>query len=258
MADLEVAAGAVEVHRHKFEVYVSKYFLYEMVGVSVITSTANRARFMQRLITMYTYQTYPHEDMEWIIMDDGEESVESFFKDLCLPNIRYIRSDTRQPMGTKLNRLVYEARGDILVVMDDDDYYPPERVASAVAAFARNPWCEVAGTSLVYMYSTATGEVYQAGPYHNKHALNCTLAWKRSYSQKQLFDPAEVCAVERRFLKGFTVPMIQLKPSETILHVIHSSNTFDKTKTSQMKLTDLRLEDFITYSDLHAAFANST
>ena len=231
-------------------------FFCKMVGVSVITSTANRARFMARLITMYTYQTYPHEDMEWIILDDGEESVEAFFTDLCLPNIRYIRSEGRQPMGTKLNRLVYEARGDILVVMDDDDYYPPERVESAVAAFAANPWCEVAGTSLVYMYSTATGEVYQAGPYHNKHALNCTLAWKRSYSEKQLFDPAEVCAVEKRFLRGFTVPMIQLKSSETILHVIHSSNTFDKTKTGQMKRTDLRLDDFITYSDLRAAFAN--
>ena len=70
-------------------------------------------------------------------------------------------------------------------------------------------------------------------------------------------DPAEVCAVERRFLKGFTVPMIQLKPSETILHVIHSSNTFDKTKTGQMKLTDLRLEDFISYSELRSAFTNT-
>jgi glycosyltransferase involved in cell wall biosynthesis len=155
-----------------------------------------------------------------------------------------------------LNRLVYEARGDILVVMDDDDYYPPERVASAVAAFAANPWCEVAGTSLVYMYSAATGEIYSAGPYHNKHALNCTLAWRRSYSEKQLFDPAEVCAVEKRFLRGFTVPMIQLNPSETILHVIHSSNTFDKTKTGQMKLTDLRLEDFISDSELRMAFTN--
>ena len=237
--------------------YISAHiFLQEMVGVSVITSTANRARFMQRLITMYTYQTYPHEDMEWIILDDGEDSVEKFFTELCLPNIRYIRSEIRQPMGTKLNRLVYEARGDILVVMDDDDYYPPERVASAVAAFAANPWCEVAGTSLVYMYSTATGEIFSAGPYNNKHALNCTLAWKRSYSEKQLFDPAEVCAVEKRFLRGFTVPIIQLKPSETILHMIHSSNTFDKTKTGQMKLTELRLEDFISYYELRAAFAN--
>jgi len=115
----------------------------------------------------------------------------------------------------------------------------------------------VAGTSLVYMYSTATGEIFSAGPYHNKHALNCTLAWKKSYSEKQLFDPAEVCAVEKRFLRGFTVPMIQLKPSETILHVIHSSNTFDKTKTGAMHLTDLRLEDFISYSELRLAFANT-
>ena len=160
-----------------------------MVTVSVLTSTANRARFMPRLIEMYKAQLYPHEDMEWIILDDGEEIVEEFFTELCLPNIRYIRSEVRQTMGTKLNRLIYQARGDIMIVMDDDDYYPPERVASAVAAFAGNPWCEVAGTSEVYMYLTDTRRVYRAGPYHKKHALNCTLAWRRSYIEKQLYDP---------------------------------------------------------------------
>ena len=225
-----------------------------MVTVSVLTSTANRARFMPRLIEMYKAQLYPHEDMEWIILDDGEESVEEFFTELCLPNIRYIRSEVRQTMGTKLNRLIYQARGDIMIVMDDDDYYPPERVASAVAAFAGNPWCEVAGTSEVYMYSTDTRRVYRAGPYHKKHALNCTLAWRRSYIEKQLYDPTEVCAVETRFLRGFTVPMIQLKPSETILHVIHSSNTFDKTKTGRMELTDFKLEDFVKDTNLYETF----
>ena len=225
-----------------------------MVTVSVLTSTANRARFMPRLIEMYKAQLYPHEDMEWIILDDGEKSVEEFFTDISLPNIRYIRSEVRQTMVTKLNRLIYQARGDIMIVMDDDDYYPPERVASAVAAFAGNPWCEVAGASEVYMYSTDTRRVYRAGPYHKKHALNCTLAWKRSYSQKQLYDPTEVCAVESRFLRGFTVPMIQLKPSETILHMIHSSNTFDKAKTGRMELTTFKLEDFVKDTNLYEAF----
>ena len=220
-----------------------------MVAVSVLTSTANRARYMPRLIEMYRAQTYPHEDMEWIILDDGEESVESYFN-LTLPNIRYIRSEEKQTMGTKLNRLIYQARGDIMVVMDDDDYYPPERVSSVVSAFEKEPWYEVAGTSEVYMYSVETGEINVAGPYHKKHALNCTLAWRRSYIQKQLYDPAEVCAVETRFLRGFTVPMIQLKPSETILHMIHSSNTFDKTKTGRMKKTTFTLKDFIGESHI--------
>jgi hypothetical protein len=80
------------------------------------------------------------------------------------------------------------------------------------------------------------------------------LAWRRSYIEKQLYDPTEVCAVETRFLRGFTVPMIQLKPFETILHVIHSSNTFDKTKTGQMKLTDFKLEDFVKEQTLYEAF----
>jgi hypothetical protein len=36
--------------------------------------------------------------------------------------------------------------------------------------------------------------------------------------------------------------------------VIHSSNTFDKTKTGQMKLTDFKLEDFVKEQTLYEAF----
>ena len=39
---------------------------------------------------------------------------------------------TRLPMGEKRNRLVELASHDIVVFMDDDDYYPPESVTARV------------------------------------------------------------------------------------------------------------------------------
>ena len=219
--------------------------------VSVITSTYNRARFIPRLIEMYAAQTYPQGLMEWIVFDDGQEDTEHLFLEADLTNVRYIKKATKLPMGAKLNMLKNAAVGDITVVMDDDDYYPPERVASVVRAFEANPGIELAGCSLVYTYFTDTNEICALGPYHDRHALNCTLAWLSSYNGR--YDDAEPCAVESAFLKGFTQPMIQLEPRQTILHIVHGSNTFrEKRKVSRTK-TQLSLADVVP-ADLHDAF----
>lgn len=217
----------------------------EAMRVSVITSTCNRARFIPRLIKMYLAQTY--KPTEWVILDDGEEKVGALFSGV--PGVRYIPLEARLPMGAKLNILKKEAQGDIVVVMDDDDYYPPERVSSVVDAFEKNPSVEVAGSSKVYMYYTDTDTIYCTGPYSDTHGLNCTLAWRQSY--KGVYDDNEPCAVESGFLSGFTVPMLQINTKKTILHIIHSSNTFnaiqarDKGTLGLLKKTSLTLKNFI-------------
>jgi len=224
-----------------------------MTFVSVITSTYNRFRFIPRLIEIYKSQTYPHDQMEWIILDDGDEKTGPLFAAANLPNIRYISLDTKLQMGAKLNRLKQEARGDITIVMDDDDYYPPTRVETAVKALQKNPTILVAGASKVYLYYTDTDEIYCAGPYHDKHALNCTMAWRTAYAQDHAYDDEEPCAVESAFLDNFTSPMVQLKSRATILHIIHSSNSFNAIKArnhGQLGFkTALKLTDFMPQAD---------
>lgn len=220
--------------------------------VSVITPTHNRARFIPRLIETYNKQDYNHDLMEWVIFDDGTEPVHDLFR-ASGEHIRFIYSDIKLPMGEKLNALAKEATGDIIVVMDDDDYYPPTRISSVVAAMTADPFKEVAGSSKVYMYSTETKEIYCAGPYHKKHALNCTLAFRPSYLKKHMYDDKETCAVEHVFLNEFQTPMIQLE--NQILHMIHSTNTFkDKMGISRLKKTSMLIEDFIKDPELCAQF----
>jgi glycosyltransferase involved in cell wall biosynthesis len=49
------------------------------------------------------------------------------------------------PLGQKRNIMHSHARGDIIVYMDDDDYYPPERVEHAVDMLTKNPQALCAG-----------------------------------------------------------------------------------------------------------------
>jgi hypothetical protein len=68
----------------------------------------------------------------------------------------------------------------------------------------------------------------------------------------------EECAVEKMFLEDFTVPIIQLPAENTILHIIHSSNTFKKKMSvGMMQKAALKLEDVIQCEELRAAYLDA-
>jgi glycosyltransferase involved in cell wall biosynthesis len=200
------------------------------IEVSVVTPTYNRRMFIPTLIEIYRAQIYPKEKMEWIIIDDGRDSVKDLFEEASkvIPNIRYIRKDEKMRLGAKRNELNKEAKGSIIIAMDDDDYYPPDRVSSVVEAFKRNPKMELAGSSEMNLYYLDTKKIYTIGPYFDNHATNGTMAWRKSYAEKHKYDEFVTKAEEITFLENFKHPMIQLKPLSTILVICHTDNTADK------------------------------
>ena len=241
--------------------------------VSVITPTYNRRRFIPHLIQCYKQQTYPLDRMEWIILDDGQEKVKDFFDTAAkyIPNIRYISSDEKKTIGAKRNLLNKLALGDIIVAMDDDDYYVVERVEAAVKAFKKNPQVELAGATEIYMYYTDIKTIYKLGPYKPKHATNGTMAWRSSYAKTHTYDENVLFAEEKSFLDDYKHPMIQLDPFKVMLVMSHSENTFDKKKLreqeEQMRLagkenpvvhkTNLQIENFIKDKTLRDFFTDA-
>ena len=226
----------------------------EFPFVSVLTPTYNRRRFIPYLIECYLHQTYPKDRMEWLIYDDGSDEVRDLFisgKAAKIPNLRYIRETEKVNIGAKRNRLNREAKGDILVAMDDDDYYPPDRVKAAVQAFKKYPGTELAGSSEVYMYYSDIQQIYKLGPYMKTHATNGTMAWRRSYALTHSYDETVTHAEEKSFLDDYKHLMIQLDPKKVMLVMSHSENTFDKKKMREqpnnpfVKKTELKIRDFI-------------
>ena len=232
--------------------------------VSVLTPTYNRRRFLPSLIESYTSQTYPKDRMEWIILDDGEDCVKDVFDIAAkkIPNLRYIRHSSKLLIGAKRNILNKEAKGDILVAMDDDDYYCSDRVSHVVFKFAQQPLVELAGSSEIYMYFTDNKLIYKLGPYNAKHATNGTMAWRRSYALTHIYDETVTHAEEKSFLEGYINPMIQLDPFKVMLVISHSQNTFDKKQLRDnpspfVKTTNFKLRDFIKSGKLREFFASA-
>ena len=197
--------------------------------------------------------------MEWIILDDGTDSVEDIFKGLP---VRYIREEEKQTIGTKRNRLNRESKGSIIVAMDDDDYYPPERVSAVVAAFRTNPKIELAGSSEIYMYYSDIKVIYRLGPYNPNHATNGTMAYRSSYAKAHFYDETVTHAEEKSFLEDYRHPMIQLNPMKVMLVMSHSDNTFDKRKMREqespvVRKTAMKIRDFIREKPLRDFFSTA-
>ena len=152
--------------------------------VSIVTPTYNRRYFIPALIACYRHQTYPN--LEWIVLDDGRDAVEDMFAAAAIPSLRYERRHEKMRIGAKRNELNRLARGEIIVAMDDDDYYPPDRVASVVAAFQSHPAIDLAGCSAMLLYYRDRAEIYQMPFLSEKHATNGTMAWRKR-STRQLY-----------------------------------------------------------------------
>ncbi len=196
--------------------------------VSICTPTYNRRKFIPFLIKCYHAQTYPSELMEWIIVDDGTDPVGDLFEGI--KGVKYVHQEEKMKLGKKRNYMHTLTKGQIIVYMDDDDYYPPERVTHVVDRLRSRSGVLACGSSTIYIYFQKQKEIYQFGPYGPTHATAGTFGfWRRLLKETSYDDEAEY-AEEKQFLKDYSIPFIQLDPKKSILVFAHDTNTFDKGK----------------------------
>lgn len=215
----------------------------ELPFVSIITCSYKRAKFLPNIMKMVSIQDYPHDKMEWVIMDDSPESSEHLFpenKNLDGIQVRYYYFKQKVPLARKRDLLNHAAKGKYLINMDDDDYYPPCRVSHAVSVLMEKG-TPLVGTSLMYMYFSRDKSIYRLGPYRDNHGTAATLAYTKEFANTHFYyDPN--CkngkghfAEEGVFTEGWKYPMAQLDPFKTVLALSHTDNTIEKTMFIEKK-----------------------
>lgn len=223
--------------------------------VSVCTPTFNRRPFIPIMLECFRNQTYPKDRMEWIIIDDGTDKVKDLINGAKIPQIRYYELPEKITLGAKRNLMHEKCKGSIIVYMDDDDYYPPERVEHAVEVLNSNTNALCAGSSEIYLYFKHIQKMYQFGPYGPNHATAGTFAFKRELLNQTRYNETACLAEEREFLKEYTIPFVQLDPMKTILVFPHEHNTFDKRKlldnndNRYAKESEKTVDMFIRFTD---------
>ena len=198
--------------------------------VSVCTPTYNRRPFIPMMFECFQNQTYPKNKIEWIIVDDGSDKIEDLILESNIQQIRYFKIDKKMALGEKRNYMHSKVNGEIIVYMDDDDYYPPERISHSVETLQKNPEALCAGASEIYIFFKHIQKMIQCGPYGPNHATAGTFAFRKKLLETSKYENHAAIAEERAFLKDYTIPFAQMDPLKTILVFSHEHNTFDKRK----------------------------
>jgi len=182
-------------------------------------------------------QTYKNI-IEWVIVEGSktlEDCLENekFIQQLqCNVPIVYIPGHTNgvynnNHLGELRNISNRSSKGEICVVMDDDDWYPKTRVEHAVNMLV-NSKAEIAGCSDKYLYDYTLQRLYKFKQFGPNHSTNDAMAYKRTYFEKNSYESDKDMAEEAGYTKKFSNLMVQLDAKHTIIGSSHHFNTFNK------------------------------
>jgi glycosyltransferase involved in cell wall biosynthesis len=222
--------------------------------VSICTPTFNRRPFIPFLIKCIAAQTYPKSRIEWIIIDDGTDPIGDLVE--AIDNVKYFYYSEKMLLGKKRNLMHSKCSGDIILYMDDDDYYPKDRVSHSVETLLQNPEFLIAGSSEMHIYFDSKNAVYQCGPYKEYHATAATFAFKKELLLQTSYNEDNALAEERHFLKNYTIPLKQLDTLKSIMVFSHKHNSLNKEKlldnmeSTRTKLSRYTVDNFIEDPEL--------
>ena len=203
--------------------------------VSLLTITQrSRNKCLKNLLEFINKQTY-QDIIEWVIVEGSktQKEAEENKEYIIIINktrfpIKYIGFEEDSKLSDLRNRGNALCKGDIIVCMDDDDYYPPKRVETAVSKL-NNSTKQIAGCSYAYMYDYNLDKLYKFKSFGRNHSTNNCLAYKKEYLLTHKHEAGVDRGEEMSFTNNFTEPMIQLDSEDCIVISSHGSNTFDKT-----------------------------
>jgi glycosyltransferase involved in cell wall biosynthesis len=221
--------------------------------VSVLTPTYNRREFIPNLIKIYEQQLYPKNLIEFLILDDGEDKIEDLMPSWS--NLTYYYFKKRKPIGWKRNFLNQKAKGEIIICMDDDDYYFPERISHAVKLLD-NSDLEFAGLNKLLILKPNDDNLYHISKSKIKKnnawtdytpLMNGGFAYKKTHLFKNSYNNKSEIREEIEFLDFKHTEILYLDPNKTMIGVAHKKSSLYKNKTlnSITKKTDFKIKDII-------------
>ena len=207
--------------------------------VSLLTITQfSRFECIKILFEIIKNQTYKNI-IEWVIVEGSKTDLDASKNESNIQNlillaqselnfpIVYVKREKNAKLGELRNIGNNTCKADITVCMDDDDYYPSDRVEHAVKKLSGSN-CLVAGCSNHLMYDYDLNMLIQMKSMGKNHSINSCMAWKKKYLLTNSHDPNKDFGEEASFTKNFTEQMIPLDPNSSIVISSHSSNTFNK------------------------------
>ncbi len=193
--------------------------------VSCIMPTYNRRQFVPQAIKYFLRQDY--EPKELIIVDDVTDAIGDLVP--ADDRIRYNRLDKKLTIGAKRNLACEQARGEIIVHWDDDDWHAPYRVSYQVENLLQKQ-ADICGLDKVLFFEPSSNRaweyVYQDSG--RPWVYGATLCYTKAFWSRNRFPDINV-GEDSRFVWGkASAKILKLTDSAILVAQIHPGNTSPK------------------------------
>lgn len=197
--------------------------------VSCVMPTGDRREWALQAIRYFQRQSWGAREL--VIVDDGREGLEGDLP--CDPRIRYIRRDQRMTIGAKRNLACDHARGDYVVLWDDDDWHGPERIARQLAPI-RSGRAQLTALQHAPFLEVATGAWWRCAPDLHRRiflmdVMGGTLAFPRPLFSRGCRFPDASLAEDAAFLRAAVQGGARLEAigaEDLYVYVRHGANTW--------------------------------
>jgi glycosyltransferase involved in cell wall biosynthesis len=200
----------------------------EIVHVTCILPTRNRAAYIPQAIHSYQSQTYPHRDL--LIVDNGNDGTEALIP--ADPTISYVRLSGMHSTGEMRNQCNERAQGSVICHFDSDDWSAPGRVTDQVTRLG--VYGVLTGYSAMFFYDDRDGQCYWWSTPRTRalFALGTSLCYRREWWRQHPFLPLKI-GKDYRFVQTVlhTAPSHFSHTSAEALMVarVHNDQTSRKT-----------------------------
>jgi len=175
---------------------------------------------MASALDNFIKQDYPNKEL--IIVDDGDEPVGDLINKI--PNIYYYYQQHRRSVGIKRNIACGHAKGEIIIHMDDDDWYAENWLTIHVRELIHSG-ADICGLKDVSFYSVhdKTHYKYSDVPGVKPWAYGGTLSYWKSYWEQFQFKDIQA-GEDNDFLLSNNPKVHTFNYPEGYLGIIHSDN----------------------------------
>jgi glycosyltransferase involved in cell wall biosynthesis/SAM-dependent methyltransferase len=196
--------------------------------VSCVMPTANRRAFVPQAIRYFLRQDYLNKEL--LVIDDGAESVVDLVP--SCDSIRYIRLPQRMSLGAKRNLGCEQARGDLIVHWDDDDWYAGFRLRYQVESLLSST-AEICGSRRPLFFDPALQRAWRfVYPEHEKiWVAGSSLCYRRGFWSSNRFSEMNVGEDTLFIWNARPDQVLVLNEHDFIAALIHPQNTSPKQTT---------------------------
>jgi len=208
--------------------------------ISVLIDTYNYGRYIEQAIESVLDQDFPAAEREILVVDDGStDDTPDRVRKYCTA-IRYLRK-TNGGQASAFNYGLERARGEIVALLDADDYWLPGKLRRLAEVFERHPEAGMVYHQLRYRYEKEGRVEDGAGPLISGFLpanmadllrYECFptsfLAFRRSVLKVLLPIPEELTIMADAYLSRlvlFLAPIVSL-PEFLAMYRLHGTNLF--------------------------------